>query len=151
MGLLGATLLVAQIALAFIPNIELVSFLIIIYTLKYGKKTLFSIYVFAFLEGLIYGFGIWWIMYLYVWTILCFLALIFKRNMQPLFWAILSGLFGLCFGALCAIPYFFIGGISLGLSYWISGIPFDILHCVGNFVAAFVLFKPMYRVLQTPN
>lgn len=147
MGMLGTTLLVAQIALAFIPNIELVSFLIIIYSLKYGRKTLFSIYVFAILEGLIYGFGLWWVMYLYVWTILCFLTILFKKNTSPLFWAVLSGLFGLFFGALCSIPYFFIGGAALGVSFWITGIPFDILHCAGNFITALVLYKPVHQVV----
>ncbi|MDQ9757401.1 hypothetical protein RFZ45_00270, partial [Acinetobacter baumannii] len=63
-------LFVAQIALAVLPNIEIVSLLVIVYTLVFERKTIPIIYAFALLEGLVYGFGIWWIMYLYVWTIL---------------------------------------------------------------------------------
>lgn len=143
LGMLGTILFISQVALAFLPNVELVSFLVIIYAINYGKKSLFSIYVFALLEGLLYGFGVWWIMYLYVWTILAFAAMLFKNRTSNLFWAILSGAFGLGFGALCSIPYFFIGGISMGVGYWVSGIPFDITHCIANFVVALVLFKPI--------
>ena len=79
-ALLADLLLVFQIAFAFLPNIELVSLLIILYTLHLKRKTLFIIYLFALMEGLIYGFGLWWIMYLYVWTILYFIVRIFSKQ-----------------------------------------------------------------------
>lgn len=143
MGMLGTLLFIFQVAFAFLPNIELVSLFIIIYTLRYGSKSVFSIYVFALLEGLLYGFGIWWVMYLYVWTILALVTLIFHKNNSTFFWAIISGIFGLSFGALCSIPYFITGGLGAGIGYWISGIPFDIIHSIGNFVVVLVLFKPL--------
>ena len=34
---------------------------------------------------------------------------------------------------------------------WISGIPFDIAHCAGNFVIALLLFKPMRKLLCKLN
>lgn len=147
-GLLSAILLVSQIALAFLPNIEIVSLLVIAYALVFKKKVFFIIYVFAILEGLFYGFGIWWIMYLYVWTILALLTLCFQNNKSHMFWCLLSALFGLFFGALCSIPYFFIGGWSMGIAFWISGIPFDIVHCIGNFFIVLTLWKPILAVLK---
>ena len=65
LGLLSAILLVGQLALAPLPNIELVSTLLIIYTQAFKKQVFFIIYVFALLEGLLFGFGIWWVSYLY--------------------------------------------------------------------------------------
>ena len=53
------------------------------------------------------------------------------------------GVFGLMFGALCAIPYAVAGGLAAGIAYWVSGIPFDLLHCGGNVVLALVLFRPL--------
>ena len=141
-------LLVIQVGLALLPNIELVSLLIIIYSLIFRKKTLYIIYVFAVLEGLIYGFGIWWVTYLYVWTILFIIVRIFHKNEQPLFWAIIGGFYGLAFGALCAIPTIIAGGIGAGVAWWVSGIPYDILHGVGNFVTILILFKPLYAVIK---
>ena len=57
----------------------------------------------------------------------------------------LSGLFGLLFGALCAPVYLFAGGPAFALSWWLSGIPYDLLHCAGNFVLALVLFVPLRK------
>lgn len=150
-ALLSAILLVIQVALGFLPNIELVSLLILLYTLIFGWKTLYMIYIFVFLEGLIYGFGIWWMNYLYVWTVLFSLGMIFKKNTSKVFWSILLGLYGLCFGALCSIPYFIVGGFALGFSYWIGGIPFDLIHGFANLVITLVLFQPLYRVISQVN
>lgn len=150
-GIMSALIIILQVGLLFLPNIELVSLLIILCTIMYGWKTLYIIYVFVIVEGLIYGFGIWWINYLYVWTILMLITMLFRNKRSPFFWAILSGAFGLCFGALCSIPYFFIGGVSMAVSGIISGIPFDAIHCLSNYVIALVLFHPLYRLLNLIN
>lgn len=147
-GLLGAALVVAQVSLAFLPNIELVSLLLILFTLCIGRAVLAPLAIFILAEGLLYGFTMWWFNYLYVWPLLCLLAYLFHAQRSPLFWAMLSGAFGLCFGALCAIPYFFIGGASTAFAYFISGLHFDLLHCAGNFIVAFTLFKPLYGVCE---
>lgn len=156
LGLFSAILVVVQVAkaliAAFLPNIELVSLFIIVYTLILGKKVFYIIYVFVLVEGTVFGFDIWWFNYLYVWSILAAAALLLRKYDKPLVWAIVSGLFGLMFGALCAIPYLFIGGkdagISAAVAYWIKGIPFDLLHCAGNVASAALLFKPLYRLLK---
>lgn len=135
---LAAILVIVQVAFSFLPNIEFVSLLIILYTLVFEKRTVVIIYLFALLEGILYGFGVWWIMYLYVWTILYLLVRIFRKNNSLLLWAVLSGFFGLAFGMLCAVPYAVTGGIGAGIAWWISGIPFDILHGIGNFITVLI-------------
>ena len=150
-GMMGAILVAVQVALGFLPNIELISLLIILFTLIFGRKTIFIIYVFVLLEGIIYGFGLWWINYLYIWTFLFIIASLYKKERSPIFWAFISGLYGLFYGALCAIPYFFIGGFTTALSYWVSGLMFDIAHGIGNFIIAIVLFQPLYRLLYMLN
>ena len=143
----AAVLLVVQVGLAFLPNIELVSLLIMIYAKSFGKKVFWIIYVFVFLEGIIYGFGIWWINYLYVWSILAGVVLLLKKQESIWIWALVAGFFGLLFGAFCAIPYFFAGGMRAGFAYWVSGIPYDILHCIGNIVVCIALYRPISRIL----
>ena len=69
LALLSAILLIGQIALGFLPNIEVVTLLIMVYSIVFRKKVFFIIYVFVLAEGLVYGFGIWWFNYLYVWSI----------------------------------------------------------------------------------
>ena len=78
---------------------------------------------------------------------LALLARLLRRMESALGWAVLSGAFGLCFGALCALTYLVAVGWSYALSWWISGIPFDLAHCAGNFGMALVLFRPCRKVL----
>ena len=147
-AVLGATLIAVQYAMSPLPNIELVSLLIIIYACVFGGFALYPVLVFITVEGLLYGFGIWWISYLYVWPLLVFIACVLQKHSSRILWAIVSGGFGLLFGALCAIPYFFIAGSSGALAYWIAGIYFDLLHFLGNFTLAFFLFTPLYKSVQ---
>jgi energy-coupling factor transport system substrate-specific component len=77
--------------------------------------------------------------------------MLFRNNRSPFFWAILAGAFGLSFGALCSIPYLFIGGVPMAVTSFISGIPFDVVHCVSNYIITLVLFKPLYHLLNWMN
>lgn len=148
MGALTTLLLLGQVAMAALPNLEIVSLLVILYTLTFGRRVFFMIYAFVILEGVIYGFGLWWINYLYIWSILAAVTLFFRKQKSALFWSIVSGFFGILFGGLCAIPYLIMGGTASAFAYWVSGIFFDVLHCGGNFVLCLVLFNPLYAILQ---
>lgn len=150
LGIATALVFILQIVIAPIPNVEPVSFLLVLYTLHFKKKTLFVIYAFALLEGIWYGFHIWWIMYLYVWTILWLAVTLFshkgkKRN--ALFWAAVSGVFGISFGFFCSFPYVALGGIQMAYSWWLAGLPWDIPHGIGNFLVMLVLFYPIDRIM----
>ena len=79
MGVLSSILLVTQLGMAFLPNIEPVSTLIIVYTLCYKKRVFPIIYTFVLLEGMVFGFGIWWVSYLYIWKILALLVLSLQK------------------------------------------------------------------------
>lgn len=147
-GLLGGLLIAVQVGIAFLPNIELVSLLVIVYTLAFGLKALYPVYVFVLAQGLIYGFGLWFVNYLYIWAMLVFIILPLRKSESPLLFAVISGAYGLCFGALCAIPYLFIGGPGSAIAYWVNGIPFDIVHCAGNFAAALLLLQPLLKLAK---
>lgn len=147
-GVLSAILLVGQLGLAFLPNIEIVSTLIILYSQIYKKQVFSIIFIFVLLEGIIFGFGIWWISYLYIWNILALIVLIFQKIDSAVLWAVISGIFGLLFGALCAIPYLISGGPGAAFAYWSAGIPYDILHCCGNFALTLILYKPLLQLLK---
>ena len=146
LSLMGALMVGTQVAMSALPNINLMSVLIILTVMVYGVKAFYPIYMFVLFEGLVYGFGLWFFNYLYVWALLAVVALILRKNTNYLVWAVLAGLFGLFFGALCSIPYFFIGGPAMALSYWVSGIPFDITHCISNFALTLLLLKPLHQL-----
>lgn len=155
-GMAVAVIEVCKAALAFLPNIELTSFWLILFTLFFGWKMVFVVPVFILIEGCVYGFGMWWFSYLCAWPVLVLCAWYFRRQESLWFWSILSGAFGLCFGLLCAVSHVVAGtvngslwsGLYVGFSWWVAGIPWDITHCVGNFVLMSLLYKPIRATMQ---
>ena len=150
LALLGALMYVSQVIMASLPNIELVSFLIILTTRKFGIKSLWSVYIFVFLEVITYGFEIWVICYLYVWAILVVIILFVRKLDSVMLYTLISSIYGFLFGTLCSVPYFITGGIGGGVAWIIGGIVsgFDIYHGVGNFVLMFLLYKPISKVFE---
>lgn len=148
-ALLSAALYVSKIALEFLPNVELVSFLTIIYTLVFGAEAFLIVTVFNMFELIQWGFGVWWVTYLYIWPLLCLITLLLRKFFREefLLWAIVSGLFGLIFGALFAIAYLPVDS-GYALTYWISGLPFDVWHAACNFILMLLIGKPVYIALK---
>lgn len=147
-AVLGALTFGLKFAMAFLPNIEPVSLLVMLFAAVLGWKALYPIYLYVIMEILIYGIGTWNMNYLYIWTVLWLAAYLLRGMRSPWGWALLSGVFGLCFGLLCAPVDFFVGDMEYVISKWVSGIPFDIAHCVGNFVLALLLFKPLRNLME---
>lgn len=155
-GLMVAIIEVCKIALQSIPNVETTTFWLIIFTIYLGYKVIFVVPIFILIEGAIYGIGLWWIMYLYIWPLLIIVTILLRKPRNTLVLSVLSGMFGLLFGFLCSFPYFFIGwasgdiknGVTNMFTWWIAGIPFDILHGIANFVIMLCLHKPISKCIK---
>ena len=147
-GVLGALTFALQVVMSPLPNIEPVSLLVMLFAATFGWKGLYPVYVYVVMEILYYGFSTWNLYYLYIWAVLAVAAVFLRKMESRLAWALLSAAYGLLFGALCAIVDVFIGGWGYAVSKWVSGIPFDVLHCGGNFVIALVMWKPLRGVLE---
>ena len=146
--MLGGLTFAAKVVMMHLPNIEPVSLLVMVYAVTLGKKCLFPIFVYVILELLLYGFGIWSIGYIYVWPLLALLAWLLRGMRHPMGWAVLAAGFGLLFGALFTPVCLLFGGPAFALSWWINGLPFDLLHGAGNFVLALTLFCPLCRLMR---
>ena len=149
--MLGALTFAAKYAMSALPNIEPVSLMVMLFAVTFSAKALFPIYLYVGLEVLFFGLGLWNFNYLYIWAILAVMAWFVRRMEHPLGWAMLSGVYGLLFGLLCAPVDAVIGGFAYAGAKWVSGIPFDLAHCAGNFVIALLLFKPMRKLLCKLN
>ena len=147
-SVLGALTFAAKYVMAVLPNIEPVSLMVMLFAVVFGKKCLYPVYLYVAMEILFFGLGLWNINYLYVWAVLAVAACLLRKMDSPFGWAMVSGVFGLLFGALCGIVDVFIGGFQYAVTKWISGIPFDISHCVGNFFIALVMFNPLRKLLE---
>ena len=148
-AILGSMTFAAKYVMSFLPNIEPVSLMVMLFAVVFGRKWVYPVYLYVGLEILFYGISLWNINYLYIWAILAIAASCLRSMDSALSWALLSGIFGLAFGALCGIVDIFIGGFGYAVTKWISGIPFDIAHCIGNFLIALILFKPLRTLLTT--
>ena len=148
-AILGALTFAAKYVMSFLPNIEPVSLMVMLFAVVFGWKWVYPVYLYVVLEILFYGISLWNINYLYIWAVLAVTSIFLRKMQQPVLWAMVSGVFGLMFGALCGIVDIFIGGFGYAVSKWVSGIPFDIMHCAGNFVMALLLFGPLRKLLES--
>ena len=146
--MLGALTFAAKYVMSFLPNIEPVSLMVMLFAVVFGKKWVYPVYLYVAMEILFYGISLWNINYLYIWAVLAIAARLLRNMRSPLGWALLSGAFGLLFGALCGIVDVFVGGGAYAVTKWVSGIPFDIAHCAGNFVIALLLFRPLRGLME---
>ena len=151
-ALLGTIMFISKILMEGLPNIHPLAMFIVTYTYVYRVKALIPIYIFVLEVGLLNGFNVWWIPYIYIWTILWALAMLIpKRASLPIkavFGTIFCGLHGILYGTLYA-PY---QAIMFGLDFegmiaWIvAGFPWDITHMIGN-LAMSVLIIPLYKIM----
>lgn len=148
LSFMAALMLALQVATSGLPNIHFTAVLMIVSAVFFGWKSLYAIAVFIMLEGLVWGFGLWWACYWYLWPSLAIPAVLLRKNRSNLVWAIIAALHGLLFGLLYALAYYFVGGWEMVLAKWISGIPFDLAHCAGNFILTLFLFNPLYNLLE---
>ena len=155
-GMMTAVIEVSKLMFNFLPNVELVTFWIIMFTLFFGPKIIYSIIVFILLEISMHGIHTWVIMYLYMWPALAWIVYLFRKNNTVWFYSILSGFWGLLFGAFCSLPYIVIGtvdggigsGLIMAFNWWVAGIPFDIIHGIANFASMMVLYTPVRALLE---
>jgi len=147
-GVLAALTFGAKVAMSALPNIEPVSLMVMLFAAVFGWKALYPVYLYVGMEILLYGINLWNINYLYIWTILAAAAIAMRRLRNPIWWALLSGVFGMAFGLLCSPVYMAIGGFDYGIRWWLAGVAFDVPHAIGNFVIALVLFAPLRKLTE---
>lgn len=148
-GILSASITAGKLALSFIPNVEIVTMLFIVYTVVFGyKRTLLVSLVFVTTEIFIYGFATWLLGYYFIWPLLIVIAEVISRKFKSEYaYAILGAIFGYAFGIFFAVIESFFYGIAYGWAYWLRGLLFDLLHGTSNFIIILLLFNPLKNLL----
>lgn len=150
-GIYSATLFAIQIALSSLPNVELVSFLFVIYGLSLSFKMNLAIsFVFVTLEVIAWGFGDWAIGYYWIWPLWALLIHLIKPLLKEdaYKWALFIGLWGILFGLLFAINHGLFYGFHYSLAYWIKGLSFDLIHVISNYIIMLILFNPVLKLFK---
>lgn len=151
--MLGTLMFCSKIIMEWIPNIHLLGMLTMVYTLTYRKKGLIPIYVYVMLNGLYAGFSPWWVPYLYIWTILWGVTMLLPKKLPKkaavIIYPVVCALHGFLFGTLYAPAQAIMFGLTLEqmIAWIISGLPWDMLHGVGNFFAGFLIL-PLVKLLR---
>ena len=104
LSLIAALMTVSDFAMEALPNVHLVGVFTVIATAVYRKYALLSICVYVLIQGVIGGFNLWWIPYLYVWTILWGAVMLVPKKIPDKY------KYMICVG-LCALHGFLFGVI----------------------------------------
>lgn len=159
-GILAAVNIASRIYLQALPNIKPVTSIIIIsvmlFGLAFGVKL--SI-VTTIVSNLFLGMGIWTFFQILAWVVICLLTQLLldffkkiKKEPNIVIMSIFAFLMGYVFGFVVSLDKLIIGGPSLFIVYYISGLLFDTFHAVGNFgfylICAPILMKVFQKELE---
>ena len=153
-GMLGAVMYASKLLTELLPNIHLIGVFIVAITVVYRKKALYPIYVFVALTGLLNGFNMWWIPYLYTWAVLWGAVMLLPKKLPPkatpIIYAIVCSLHGFLYGTIYAPAQALMFGLDFkGMIAWIvAGLPYDAIHGVSNFIGGLILIVPLTSILK---
>ena len=155
-GIMAATLTAGKLALSFLPNVEIVTLFLALYSYSFGALGLLASFVFVITETLIYGFGSWVIAYFVYWPAVAFVFMLLgflgvRGRVIPTGAAVLlTAVFGVL-TSLVEIGLFsgFFDNFAYRFSvYYLRGIAFYAVHTVSNAVIFLFLFKPLRKVIE---
>ena len=152
-AMLGTVMFLSDLIMDALPNIHAIAMFTALFTLVYRWKALIPIYVYVGLTGVYAGLALWWIPYLYIWTILWVLVMLIPKKAPDKVKIALSMVFCSLHGILFGLFYAPAQALMYGLNFekmvgwYLVGIPFDILSLIGNFAMSF-LIKPLYKVMK---
>ncbi len=155
-AMLGTLMFVSKLLMEALPNIHLLGMLTMAYTLVYRRKALIPVYLYVMMNGLYGGFNLWWFPYLYVWTILWAITMLLPKTMPKtvacVVYPLICGVHGFAFGALYAPAQALMFGFDFNqtVAWIVAGLPFDVMHGVGNIVAG-LLIVPLSELLRKLN
>ena len=151
--MLGALMFASKLVMEFLPNVHLLGVFIIAITVVYRAKALYPIYIFVLLLGIYNGFSMWWIPYLYIWTILWGAVMLIPQKISPVIapgvYMVVCSLHGFLFGVLYAPAQAIMFGFNFEktIAWIISGLQFDALHGVSNFICG-IMIVPLIKAIR---
>lgn len=155
-GIMAAAIECGKLALMALPNIEVVTVLIALFSYVFGWTGVLAAVVFVCIEPLIWGFGSWVISYFIYWPLVAFVFILLKRAgiknryiltgtaiILTLFFGVLTSFVdvGLFTGYHDNLLYRF--GI-----YYMRGVPFYALQLGCNAALFLLVFPLLYPRLE---
>ena len=149
-GVMGALLVVSKFALSFIPNVEVVTTLLVAFCFVFGFDGVVSSLVFCTLDVIIYPPSIDVIVSYYIyWNLMAITVAVLRefkvRNFTAYF--ITATGYTLFFGVITSFFNSLFFGVPFGVVY-VAGLYFYAIHLVSTAVFMIVGFKPITKILE---
>lgn len=156
-AMLGALMVASDLVMNILPNVHLVGVMIVMLTVVYRWKALYPLYLYVVLVGLFEGFGLWWLPYLYIWTILWGVTMLLPKRMPgwlaPIVYSVICAAHGFGFGLLWAPSQMLLMNFTWKQTLVWVGMGFltaDVPHGIGNLCGS-ILIVPMVALLRRLN
>ncbi len=151
-ALASALMIASKLALALVPNVELVTLLVVVFSYVYGYPIIISTFVFCTIDILLYpttpdviiAYYIYWNALAYV------VAMLRTRAHATACYTALAVIATLLFGIITTATYSIFYGVSF-FAWYASGLPFFAIHLASSLVTVTVGFSPLTSLLQSLN
>jgi hypothetical protein len=162
-ALFSAMLSGGKYILSFIPNIEIVSLLILVIATLFNYKICLPVtLIFCTLETIIYGFSTWVFTYFIYWNLFGIFAsvLFYNKNVISIYAAIYVMICTIIFGVLSTVVDVIFAGfggvpfktmLKLYSIYYVRGIGFFVTHIISNFIIVLFLYRPLCDIKKSTN
>lgn len=151
-SLMTAAVVTGRLMFSFLPNIQPMTVMLFLITLHFGfKEGLLTALLSLMVSNLQLGFGPWTLAQLVSFFILIGLMqlnITCRLTQFKVYMTLFIGLSGFMYGfviSLVQAPFF--GWVSF-IPYWLSGLPYDLMHSVGN-IGFWFLLTPIFTRLFT--
>ena len=153
-AMLSCLSFVGRMMFSFIPNVQPTTVIILIITLYFGVTEGILVSIISIMMSNLYlGMGIWTMAQIVSYSMVVIFFYVMTKLIpvkSDIYYSMLALVSGLVYGffiSLVQAPFF---GWNVFIPYYISGIPFDISHAVGNFLF-FLILHPALKTVLTKN
>lgn len=149
-AMLSSLSFVGRIMFTFLPNVQPTTVIILLVTLYLGTVDgLLVAIISIFMSNIYLGMGPWTLAQLISFgALVTVIHLCKKVSLDTKYYPVVALFLGLLYGfviSLIQAPFF--GWISF-FPYYISGLPYDFNHAVGNYVFFIILHPPLSKILK---
>ena len=149
----GALMFCSKLLMEAFPNIHLLGMFTMTLTVVFRFKALIPIYIYVVLNGIFAGFNMWWVPYLYIWTILWGITMLIPKKIPRaaacVIYPLICALHGLAYGTLYAPAQALMFGMNFEqtVAWIVAGFPFDIIHALSNLFVGMLIY-PFSELLK---
>ena len=150
LGFLAIIGIAGRILMSPIPNVQPVTVIVLLAGIRMGAKESISLAsIIALSSNLILGNGIWTIYQAAAWALIGCLGALFSNRLESTMKLILmAAISGFLFDWFVSLSILHSVGFDMLIPYLIVGIPYDLLHAVGNITFMIWLSNPLTEIMS---